>query len=329
MIKRIKRNIKRISDILEDKPMLSKLAGASVYDMEKLSYDIHNLYSKELSLSNDYYGHASILKKYCGCSPSYRIKASIEHAAYFGMDHWDPEVIHSLPGIITQGNSRPEILKKYTDKPVYSIGTYIQYADDDYYTESQKREWKEKSGKTLLVFPMHSTHWIDLNYNVDAFIKEIQNVSAGFDTVRVCMYWKDIIRNTHLKYKEKGFEIVSAGHIYDKEFLRRLKVIISTADHIMANDVGSYIGQAVCLNKPVYLWKQEYSGGGPGYDEEYDARLSDPNYLEVFEAFREFREGITEEQKELCDKFWGTGTKMTREELRKIVDKLEQEAQYE
>lgn len=259
----------------------------------------------------------------------YRIKASVEHAFFFGKDYWDIEVNHDLPGIITQGSIRPEMLSKYTDKPVYPIGTYIQYADDFYYSEEKKKELKDKSGRTLLVFPMHSSHWIDLDYNVDEFIHEIQEVSAGFDTVRVCMYWKDIIRKTHLKYKEKGFEIVSAGHIYDKQFLRRLKLIISTADHVMSNDVGSYVGQSLCLNKPVFLWRQSYSGGGEGYEEEYDTRLSDEKYLAVFDAFGEFQESITEEQKDLCDKFWGLKKKMTPNELRALLEKLEREARHE
>ncbi len=329
MLGRIKGRLQESCNIVEDKYMLSKLKNTSIYDTERLSYAVHNLYSKELSASNDYYGHAGAIKRYCGFDSSYQIKASVEHAFFFGKDYWDLEVMHNLPGIITQGSIRPEMLKPYTDKTVCPIGTYIQYADDSYYSEEKKKELKEKSGKTLLVFPMHSTHWVNLDYNVDEFINEIQKVSAGFDTVRVCMYWKDIIRKTHLKYKEKGFEIVSAGHIYDKNFLSRLKLIISTADHVMSNDVGSYVGQSVCLNKPVYLWRQEYSGGGNGYEDEYDTRLTDERYLTTFEAFEQFRESITEEQKDLCDKLWGVRKKLTRDELRTLLEKLESEARHE
>lgn len=326
MISRIKGRLQETYRAAEDKRMLSKLKSASIYDIEDLSYNVHNLYSKELSGSNDYYGHADAIKRYSGFDSSYQIKASVEHAFFFGKDCWDLEIKHDLPGIITQGSIRPEILAKYTDKPVYPIGTYIQYADDFYYSEEKKKELKEKSGRTLLVFPMHSTHDIDLDYNADEFIHEIQEVSSGFDTVRICMYWKDIIRKIHLKYVEKGYEIVSAGHIYDKQFLSRLKLIISTSDHIISNDVGSYVGQSLCLNKPVYLWRQKYSGRGEGYEEEYDTRLSDEKYLAVFDAFGEFRESITEEQKDLCDKFWGVRKKMTSDELRALLEKLEREA---
>lgn len=288
-----------------------------------LSYDIQELRTKEILIPNDFYGNAHTIKKYCGLGEDYAIKAALEHATYFGKDmHWDLEINHEMPAIISQGNIRKEVLSKFTQKEIHIIGPYIAYADSYYKDIAQE---KDKLGKTLTVFPMHSTTHIDLDYDIQRFINEIERIKGQFDTVRACMYWKDIIRGQHKIYKEKGYDVVCAGHLYDKAFLSRLRSIIELSDCVMSNDVGSYVGQAVYLNKPVYLWRQSYSFSKSEYDktEEYSERLKDPNYEMIFDTFCKLSDTITEEQDRICDYFWGIHSVQSKDALRELLMDLE------
>lgn len=306
---------------------VKNLKNVSIHDIKKLSYDIQELRTPEILKPNDFYGNANTLKKFCGIDTDCSIKASLEHATYFGENvYWDLEVNHNMPGIITQGNIRVEVLKKYTEKPVYAIGPYMFYATP-FLSKEEMIEEKNRIGKTLTVFPMHSTTWIDVDYNVEKFIKEIERIKNKFDTIRVCVYWKDIIRGTYKIYQDKGYDIVCAGHLYDKYFLNRLKSIIELSDCIMSNDVGSYIGQAAVMNKPVYLFRQDYQymESENASAEEYEKRLQDPNYFKVFDAFVEFRDNLSQEQYEICDYFWGVKSTLTKIQMQNLLRELEQQ----
>ena len=170
---------------------------------------------------------------------------------------------------------------------------------------------------------MHSTHWINLEYNVSAFIKEIKHIAKDYDTVVVCMYWKDIINNAYERYINEGFEIVSAGHIYDsKNFLPRLKSIIELSDMVISNDVGSYVGQSIALNKPCYLFRQDYVATSSNKDidcNEYDERLKDENYIKNFEIFSSPKPIITNNQRAFANYLWETDIHLTRQQMINIL----------
>lgn len=309
---------------IKENIIVGSLPYVSIYNMKWLSYDIQQLHTKEILISNDFYGNANTIKKYCGLNERYTIKASLEHASYMAKDfYWDVEVNHDLPGIITQGCVRRDVLKKVTSKSVYVVGPYIAYAKS-FYSERKKR--KLKKGKTLLVFPMHSATHMDIDYDMELFISEIERVKKDFDTVRICMYWKDILRGSHMIYRQRGYEIVSAGHLYDKCFLSRLRSIIEMSDCVMANEIGTYIGQAVYFKKPVYLYRQEgWVSNADVSTVEFDTRQDTPYYEKMFQLFGELSDEITREQYELCDYFWGIQSVLDCHKMKKLLDSLEKE----
>lgn len=270
-----------------------------------------------------------MLKKYCGLNNKKSIKAAVEHAVYMGEDYvWDMDINHAFPAIIIQGEMRKSIISQKTDKKIISIGTYIQYTDS-YYSFDEFVEIKKRIGKTLLIFPMHSTHHVNLEYNIFDFINEIENIAKDYDTVMVCMYWKDILMNTYKQYQNKGFEIVSAGHIFDKNFLVRLKSIIELSDMVVANDVGSFIGQSIALHRPVYLFKQNYtfrSTSKKEYEEEYDIRLKYDIYLKNFEIFSSPLAMITDEQRAFANWLWGVDIKLTKQQMKSLFENLDNES---
>ena len=69
------------------------------------------LKSNEIFQPNDFYGHASILKKYVKLPENYQIKAAIEHGAGIGGNIWDQNIKNILPAIFTSSYYRSRILK--------------------------------------------------------------------------------------------------------------------------------------------------------------------------------------------------------------------------
>lgn len=224
--------------------------------------------------------------------------------------------------MLTLSQKRKGILSRHTDKKIHMIGINIAYVDE-FLTDMQKEKEKAYLGRNLLVFPMHSTATIDLDYNIQDFIREIKQVAKDFDSVRVCMYWKDLLRGQHLPYANEGFEIVSAGHSYDRSFLPRLKSIISCADMIMSNDMGSFIGQGIYMNKACYIYRQHYTYSTNEMSEEYELRKSDNDYNQLFKIFGTGDNYITREQREFANYLFGLNEVKTPQQMNQILEQLE------
>ncbi len=295
-------------------------------EIEKMDLHIPKAISPEISFQNDYYSHAYWIKKYCGLSENYVVKATIEHACYMGADYvWDCDISGRFHSIITLSPKREEILKKYTCKSIYMLGPYMAYAD---YSKSlqELEEEKQRLGRTLVVFPCHSTDLVELQFDFSLFMRKIKELSSEFDTVRICMHYADILKKRYIQYEQEGFQVVSAGHMFDPMFLPRLKSILYCCNMIMSNDVGSYIGQAALLNKPCYLYRQKLQQSGykeKRYIEEYITRDNDCFYNEMFERFSEPQDCISAEQWKLINYGWGNHLVKSPEELLKIMKEME------
>lgn len=300
---------------------MNSIKDMSMYEYKIIAKKIYNLFTIERCAQNDFYYNAYHMKKYCGLSNNYRIKAAIEHGVYLDDGVWDLDINHGYNNIITLGEARKEILKNRTDKNIVKVGPYIAYAESFWNEEKIVKE-KVKNGKTLTVFPSHSTTQVDMNFDIPQFIKKIREISAGYDTIVVCMYWKDVLQKKYEAYEKEGFKIVSAGHMFDPQFLPRLKTIILLSDMIMANDFGSFIGQATYFDKPCYLYKMDCNVKADNdiYIKEYmsKGRL----YKQAFDVFNSITNKVTEEQYAFCNYVWGNNEVKSKDELREILTSL-------
>lgn len=274
----------------------------TIFDYYKLSKDMRLGY-KEI-YSSGYYGNFIAVKKYLRLKKNEPINAIIEHGIYLGDFYWDYEINNNINTIYTFSENRKKVLEKVVSgKEIVSIGPYINYVDG-ILSEKKFMDVKKKLGKTLVVFPTHSTHYVNVINNHIEFINEINRVRKEykFDSVLICFYWKDIILKYHIDYINAGFEIVTAGHIYDYSFLSRLKTIIRLSDVTMTNKIGTHTGYCICLSKPHYLWEQECL-----YDNELvnmSNKVKD-DLMEISSHFKIYQEFISKSQTEVIKKYWG------------------------
>lgn len=299
---------------------INKRARSPFTDILLLSkpIDMFAPYTNEIHSPNDWYGHAANLKKFLGLPKEYLFKFSLEHGLYLSdqVDKLDIEA--DLPTILTYSSYRMDILKKYR-RYVFAIGPFIHYAESMLNKQEVERE-HQKNGKTLLFFPAHSTPVIGINYDVKNLCRQIRKIGRGFDKIRVCIYWKDVLLGKHLYYLNQGFECVTAGHMLDPNFLPRLKSLILISDLTASNIISSQAGFCVYLNKPHILLKNKFD---IKTNKEWTNRIreifSSPGYIEVSDEFSKLNYKITKKQKELIKKYWGTDNVKTKTQLLKIV----------
>lgn len=271
---------------------------------------------------NDFYGHATIYKKYCGFPVVFPIRATIQHAAFFGNYMWNQDLIHFKKSICW-GENYKNVLISHGKESCHVVGAPFIY-EDSFFDIHELDKLKSEFKKTLLVFPSHSTHYVDCDYDLIEFTNWIVSTrdSNGFDTVLVCMYWKDILKGTHLEYIKSGFKVVTAGHIFDINFTARLKSIFILSDAFVSNKIGSYVGYGLSLGKPFKLFDGDVklSGDSEG-NREMGIFLEDESYILLKSLCRDsdlFH--VNEKVVAIVEKYWGRLKPLSKGDLRKIIE---------
>lgn len=294
----------------------------SIFDYTELTKPIP-FYPIESIKDSNFYGHFHSLKIY---SNTRKIDHSIEHGLYLGNYVPKAAFFKTTESIITLSENRKRhLLDSGVRKPIFPIGPYIHYAES-ILEEKERRKLKEKLGKTLLVFPSHSIENFNVRVDIEDFISEISRVSKNYQTVMVCLFYKDILDERHLDaYLKYGYKIVSAGHRYDLNFISRLKSIIMLSDFTISNNAGTHVGYCIYLNKPHYIFNQDINyiddkGSEPINYRNTDQLMSlEDEKEEIINAFSKLSTEISEVQKNVVDKFWGTSSIKSPKEIKELI----------
>lgn len=341
-VKRIINNpflIKRLSTLKYNFTILFKKTNKKEKDLYDYKKIINNkkFFCNEIYRANSFYGISNCLRNYSNFNK--KIFACVEHGLYFGNFINEYEAINSgLPAIVTFGKKRKEILKKMgCNKIIIEVGPYIYYSKSILSIGEIKKE-KAKNGKTLLVFPSHSIDDSNTKFDTDYFINSIESIKEkyNYNTVIVCLYYKDIELGRDDIYLKKGYKVVTAGRREDPNFLSRQRTIILLSDFVLSNSVGTHVGYSIALNKPHMIIKQSIKHDAKNKKGQQDIKNTNLNSYkiqknEVYKAFSEYNEVITKSQMDICNKYWGLNMVKTPEQLNNIFMfcyKISKEAKY-
>lgn len=315
--------------IYEYQKEISRRSIIPLHDIDALSQPIADnlFYANTINSSESlFYGDLQALLDYSGLQliTMPPLNLGIQHGYVFEIRDWEKSKLNKRN--LVWSRALVDMYRQYTDNPdVYAVGAAFFYAKS-LFNEEQLTEEKRKLGKNLLAFPMHSQTHVDTNYDPNKFLNILLEERRRFDTVRVCMYWKDILRGSHKVYEDAGFECVCNGHLFDPNFLRRQKALFELADATISNGVGSHIGYSIFMGKPHWLIDEEYeyvnSKRGGDAEDLTDVSKGD-NFLSVKNAFLNNDDYcIKQTQKDVINKYWGISDMKSPEELKELFIKL-------
>lgn len=259
---------------------------------------------------NNLYGNGHSLARGIELHPADRI----EHGLYFGGFVPTRNRFATNRRIISYSAYRKQAIQAVADVEVYCTGPYIAYARK-LLTAAEQADLRREWGRTLLVMPSHSIDSVHAEFDLTGFSTTLAGLRReyGFDSVCVCLYWKDIERRQHLAYQAQGHRVVCAGHAYDPYFLDRLRTLIELADVTLSNNLGTHIGYCVSLDKPHWIIPTpvHYRAADARAAEELhcrnpseQAQLADEKQY-VLGLFSDFRHDISAAQTQCVRHFWG------------------------
>lgn len=301
-------------------------------DVEKLAQPMEAPYNDTLrgELGFSRYRMDKILKDYAGFSSNFRIHAFFEHGILYTDYCGGAFRAHEyLPSVVASKYRVSVLEKQKSFHGAYAIGPYIHYANSLLSDEEIKKE-KERLGRNLLVFPSHSIDGAISRFNFNDFCSKIHEIAKDFDSVRISLYFKDILLGRHIPYEKEGFEVVTAGHLFDENFLPRQKSLILTSDVTMANDIGTHVGYSIYLNRPHFLIDQKvlHDSEGEGSYSEAIKRNTDiaskireesDNTYKIKQLFSEYNDTVSKDQKESIGYLWGFDEVKSRDELKELL----------
>ncbi len=331
----IRQEINRLSRTLIADELFRKKLAVNLYNAEalknkflyrnRLKYvdiDIarpfyNTFITRELYRANAFYGTASVLKKYCAYSG--KLHCCIEHGLYLGDYYNEKETVQSgLSGVVTYGPDRLNVLKHVVDR-ILPIGPYIQYAtvDSEFYSELNRALYP---GKTLLVFPMHSTDSVSTSFDLEVLISKIEQIKKrhDFTNVIINLYFRDITETSIQKYKQYGYVVTCCGHMNDPNFLNRQRALIERCDVVASNHFGTYIGYAIALNKPYWAIEQETHHQGRIKGDETALMLDGVVGImrSIQSQFISQVQVPSDNQLRVAERYWGVGIRISKEKMR-------------
>lgn len=285
-----------------------------------------------LIMSNEGYGHEYWLKKYSGFKGD--IAAQIEHGVYFG-GNTSPEVNplfteHEIGAFITYGPYREKHLSSvYPDHAIYAIGPYIQYANTDQEYLDSLRDIIDSAKKTLTLFPSHSVRDGCVRFCHEELAESVKDIAEneGYGNIIVCLSPMDHASSLANFYESQGFVVVSCGED-SLRFLSKQRAIMEASDLTVSNDVGTHIGYSLAMGVPHFVInpisvEEKVKGNcvAPGAD----LGLFRKEHDEIVEAFSDSGclASISSAQKRIYDYYWGGLVKLSPEEMRTMLEKLD------
>ena len=199
-------------------------------------------------------------------------------------------------------------------RKVCVVGPYIKYAEN-FYSKIEQQKIKNKYGRILTFFPLHTIDGMDASSYDPEFeyvIGEIEKYrqQLKIDTVFICGYWRDYYVGRLKKYDRNGYVMVSAGHGMSQKFLSRLRSIIELSDYTMSDAFGTQVGYSIGLGVPHIVLKKDGISANQSAEGLLEWLLP---YVSSYDQFG------SKEQDEMMDYVFGINQTLEKNELRELI----------
>lgn len=271
-------------------------------------------YSKDKNFNNlNIYGYWRSLFPFLNLDDA-ALLPSIEHGLILADDVYEDICLTGRCSVVTFGSYRQEIIRRKTSLPVFTVGPYIQYAQD-FYSEERLSKEKKKNGKTLLVFPGHSTDECEVNRQIKHQIGQIKKCAEGFKTVIISVFWWDLDDAMVKAFQAEGFKIACSGFRDDSAFASRLKTMIRLSDVVLSDGIGTHVGFCRALGREVVLMNSGSIKRTGEWERQREGAINSATQ-EIVGALSE--QGSSYERRTM-EHYWGLGIKRTQNELQTIA----------
>lgn len=286
-------------------------------DLDGLCRD-RELRTPEICWFNAYYGMDVVLKLYAAWPLDRPLKVAMTHGIQLHGDFvWEAEIGAPVPAMLVYPEHLVAPYRAKTGKATFRAAAPYLYAAR--LLESQPPPARQGT----LFFLSHSSHWVTSRSDFDGIRQRLAHLPADCHPVTVCIYWRDHELGHPKPFAEKGFRIVSAGHIYDRAFLFRLHHLLSMHKYACSNELGSHLFYSIKSGASYFhldgLRHVTADRDGSGEEPLHDLQLPTALRERVEMMFASPSPQISHERMQFVDAYTGAGFLMAPHELRAFL----------
>src|SRR5690554_37898 len=193
------------------------------------------------------YGFGKELRKYCFLPSKFPLRIKSQH----GIVLWNQPSLHELnselPFMLVFSKRHQLAWERISKKPCFIVPHPFYL----YRTRKKIQLRDDRSGS--LFFLSHSTFSKETDINFVQIIKQLKNLPEEFKPVTICLHFVDILKDKHLLFEKAGFECVTAGHMFNKDFVSNFYDILTNFKYAISNDIGSHTFYSIELGIPFSL----------------------------------------------------------------------------
>src|SRR5690606_32839887 len=193
------------------------------------------------------YGFGKELRKYCYLPSMFPLRIKSQH----GIVLWNTPSLHELntelPFMLLFSKRHQAAWKKLSKKPCF-------ITKHPFYLHRKRNNIQPGGNRSgSLFFLSHSTFSKEIDIDFVKLINELQNVPEDFKPVTICLHFVDILKKKHLLFQRKGFCCVTAGHMFNEDFISNFYNILINFKYSLSNDIGSHTFYSIELGIPFSL----------------------------------------------------------------------------
>jgi tetratricopeptide (TPR) repeat protein len=155
---------------------------------------------------NIYYGHAAIIRNYCGYSEELPLPLVIQHGGSAYYDLWEMTDEYLFDYWVWDDEVKEMNIKNRHLPPqtIHVLGAPFLYLADDFKTSLSD---VERQG--TIAFPNHSSPCTPAIQDFQEYASQLEALPDEFHPISVCLHPYDICLGLHIPFQKKGFTVIS------------------------------------------------------------------------------------------------------------------------
>jgi hypothetical protein len=243
-----------------------------------------------------WYGQDILLREWAGLPNTIPILLLTHHGVELTLETMQSYINNRNPIIV----SRKDFAKLYSDK--YGKQAFVSGCPAIHYRRKHKIE-KDNDANGTIVFPAHSTHHINADYDIERYISDLLSLPEEFHPISACIYWKDLMDGRGEPFIKNGIKVYTAGHMFDPKFyntfysiLRRFKYSTSNHTFSSSNPLSMEMGIDSFFLGPSFTSRTD--GGDPNRQKktrretDFFDEIDDKLAVEYYDVFPRYQPGM-------------------------------------
>lgn len=203
-------------------------------------------------ISIERYSYGLEIRKLAKYPSSFPLRINSHHGVYLWNKPHAHEFDTELPAMLIFNLRLLNSWKKETEKPAFLLpNPFILYRRRC----EVEAETENKEGS--IFFLSHSTNDIDADYDAMEIIGELKKLPIDFLPVKIALHFIDVEKNRHQFFLDNGYSCVSAGHMYNTDFVKNFYNELKSVKYALSNTIGSHTFYSIDLGIPFSLIGKE------------------------------------------------------------------------